>query len=238
MLKYFTHIFVQDENSFLILNSINIKHVTIVGDTRFDRVFEIAANAKIIAEAKEFSEGFKVVVVGSAWYKDEEILIPYINNAPQNVKFIIAPHEINEADLSKTEKRITIPTVRFSKAKESDLNISRVLLIDNVGMLSSLYRYGYIAYIGGGFGKGIHNILEATVYGLPVFFGPNYKKFSEAVSLISEKGAFSVNTSKEIEQQFNELFKNEEYYQRTSKISKTFVEAGKGATGRIIERIK
>lgn len=238
ILKCFTHIFVQNYESLLLLKSINVNNVTIAGDTRFDRVYEISTNCKAIPEASEFSDGNKVVVIGSAWQQDEEVLIPFINKSPQNVKFIIAPHEIKESGLSRLEKNITIPTVRFSQAKQSNLKTARVLIIDNIGMLSSLYKYGNISYIGGGFGKGIHNILEAAVFGLPVVIGPNYKKFSEAVDLISEKGAFCINNIKELEQQFNTLLQNETFYFQSSKIAKTFVENRVGATEKIIEEIK
>jgi 3-deoxy-D-manno-octulosonic-acid transferase len=238
LLNCFTHIFVQNEESFKLLNSISIKHVSVAGDTRFDRVFEIASNAKIINVAAEFSQDHRVIVIGSAWSLDEEILIPYINKSAEKIKFIIAPHEISESSLSRTEKNILIPLVRFSKANESDLKKARVLLIDNVGMLSSLYQYGNIAYVGGGFGKGIHNILEAAVFGLPVFFGHNYQRFSEAVDLISEKGAFSVNSYYELEEKFNELFENDAYCQKISNISKKFVENRIGATYKILEVIK
>lgn len=237
LLDYFTHIFVQNEESFNLLNSINIKHTSVAGDTRFDRVYEIASNAKLIKEASVFSEGHKIIIVGSAWPKDEEILVPYINKSSSEIKFIIAPHEISESSLIKTEERILIPVVRFSKASESDLKTARVLLVDNVGMLSSLYKYGNIAYIGGGFGKGIHNILEAAVFGLPVLFGTNYQKFSEAVDLIKEKGAFRINSYSELEQHFNKLFNDNSYCQKTSNISKRFVENRIGATEKIMEVI-
>ena len=238
LLNCFAHIFVQNDESFTLLKAININHISVAGDTRFDRVYEIASNAKKISEADEFSEGNKVIVVGSAWPIDEEILMPYINNAPKDVKFIIAPHEISESALSKTEKNILIPIVRFSKASVSDLKKAKVLLIDNVGMLSTLYKYGSIAYIGGGFGKGIHNILEAAVFGLPVFFGPNYQKFSEAIELILEKGAYSVNTAIEVENQFNKLFNDDLYYNNISNISKEFVANRLGATQKIVNFIK
>lgn len=238
LLNYFTHIFVQNEESFNLLSDINIVHISVAGDTRFDRVYEIASNAKVIEEAAKFSEGYKIIIVGSAWPKDEEILAPYINKSASEIKFIIAPHEISESALVKTEESISVPVVRFSKALKSDLKTTRVLLVDNVGMLSSLYKYGYIAYIGGGFGKGIHNILEAAVFGLPVFFGTNYHKFSEAVDLISEKGAFSVNSYNELEQHLNRLLSDNVYCQKTSDISKSFVESRIGATKKIMEFIK
>lgn len=237
LLNYFTHIFLQNEESYSLLNSINIKHISIAGDTRFDRVYEIANNAKVIKEAVEFSAGHKIVVIGSAWPQDEEILIPFINKSSEQIKFIIAPHEISESALTKTEKNILVPVVRFSNVSKSDLKAARVLIIDNVGMLSSLYKYGKIAYVGGGFGKGIHNILEAAVYGLPVIFGTNYQKFSEAVELISEKGAFSINSFNELEKCFNELFENDIYCHNTSNISKKFVENRVGATRKIMEVI-
>jgi 3-deoxy-D-manno-octulosonic-acid transferase len=233
ILGFFTHIFIQNENSFDLLKSINVHPISIAGDTRFDRVYEIAENGKEIPEAVIFSKGSKIIVGGSTWPEDEEILIPFINKQITGVKFIIAQHEISENRLSKFEKSIESKVVRFSKATASELENAQVLLIDNIGMLSSLYKYGKIAYIGGGFGKGIHNILEAAVYGLPVFFGPNYQKFAEANELISQKGAFSITDYKEFSERITLLLNDTEYYKRTSLISKNYVVDRTGATQKI-----
>ena len=233
MLGFFIHIFVQNENSLDLLKSINVHHVSVTGDTRFDRVYEIAEKGKEIPEAALFSKDSNVIVGGSTWPEDEAILIPFINKQLPGIKFIIAQHEISENRLSKFEKSIEGKIVRFSKATDQELENAKVLLIDNIGMLSSLYKYGKIAFIGGGFGKGIHNILEAAVYGLPVFFGPNYKKFAEANELIFQKGAFSISDFKDFSEQISHLLNDKEYFQKTSHISKNYVIDRTGATKKI-----
>lgn len=237
ILNFFTEIFVQNEESKLLLNAINVNNVTVAGDTRFDRVSEIATNRKEIPVINEFADGCKVIVVGSSWAQDEELIITYINKTNNNIKYIIAPHEIKEYNLDKIEKALSFSSDRFSSARAANLKTIKVLIIDNVGMLSSIYSYGNVAYIGGGFGKGIHNILEAAVYGLPVVFGPNYNKFSEAVNLIDENGAFAINNFIDIETIFNKLLNDEEFYNQTSKIAKTFVESRVGATKKIMDKI-
>jgi 3-deoxy-D-manno-octulosonic-acid transferase len=237
VLSYFSHIFVQNEDSLTLLKSIHVANVSIAGDTRFDRVYNIANQNKDISEAKMFVENSKVLIAGSTWPLDEEILIPYINNSAIDLKFIIAQHEISEKGLARLEKNLKISAVRFSKANNVDLLNARVLIIDSIGMLSLLYKYGNIAYIGGGFGNGIHNILEAAVFGLPVLFGPNHTKFSEATELLSLKGAFSVITYEELSGTLNNLFEKADYLQTTSQITKKYVNDRIGATQKIFSKI-
>ncbi|MGL4332897.1 MAG: 3-deoxy-D-manno-octulosonic acid transferase, partial [Bacteroidales bacterium] len=191
MLGYFNHIYLQDENSKQLLESIGINNVTICGDTRFDRVIEVQQQAKEIPLAESFAKDQNILIAGSSWPKDEEIFIPYFNQN-REIKLIIAPHEIHESHLKDIESRLERPSIRFSKATPENIASADCLIMDCFGMLSSVYRYGNVAYIGGGFGAGIHNILEAAVYGMPVIWGPNFAKFREAKGLIESGGGFSI----------------------------------------------
>jgi 3-deoxy-D-manno-octulosonic-acid transferase len=233
MLKFFTHIFVQNVHSMELLKSIGIEQVTNAGDTRFDRVFEIAGAAKSILVAEKFAEGRKVLIAGSTWEKDEELLIQYINQSV-NLRFILAPHEIEEINIKRIMSGIKKKVIRFSQATVDNVNDFDVLLIDNIGMLSSLYKYGQVAYIGGGFGKGIHNILEAATFGMPVLFGPNYYKFREAIDLIEKGGAFSISQFEELREKVDSLFAQEDLLRQVSTVSSQFVEEGRGATQKIL----
>lgn len=236
ILKNMTHFFVQNENSRALLASIDISNVSVVGDTRFDRVRKIVESVKEIEVAKKFKGNSKIMVVGSSWKEDLEVLGPWYYHLPDGLKLMVAPHDISEASLKEAEGYFGDATIRFSKAQEADLDSFKVLLIDNMGMLSSLYQYGDFAYIGGAFGKGLHNTLEAATFGLPVFFGDkNYKKFSEAVSLIEQKGAFTIHDSAQLKRKFDLMWSNEAYYAQTSEICKEFVRKNTGATDKIME---
>jgi 3-deoxy-D-manno-octulosonic-acid transferase len=160
---------VQNQESVDLLHSINLYNVTISGDTRFDRVKEIVAQSEAIPIAERFKADEKVFVVGSAWQEDIDVLLPFINEG--KLKFIIAPHEIHENQIQNLQRALTVRSVRFSEAESNPVEDASVLIIDNVGMLSRLYRYGEFAYVGGAFGKGLHNILEAACYGIPILFG-------------------------------------------------------------------
>ncbi|HYF70709.1 MAG TPA: glycosyltransferase N-terminal domain-containing protein, partial [Ohtaekwangia sp.] len=191
ILKQFTYFFVQNDSSVKLLHSIGIQHCEQAGDTRFDRVYQIVNQAKEIPIAKRFKAGQKVFVAGSCWSEDMEVLIPMIND--QRLKFIIAPHEISETFISSIEQSLMVKSIRYSQAEGKDLEDYSVLIIDNIGLLSRLYGYGEFAYIGGAFGKGLHNILEAACYGVPILFGNrNFQKFQEATDLINRGGAFEV----------------------------------------------
>lgn len=197
LLKKYTCICVQDENSRKLLSNIGITKVEVCGDTRFDRVLDIQKQAKQLPIAEAFekkakSENEKIFVAGSTWPKDEDILIPYFNMTT-DLKLIIAPHEIDEAHLKYIESNLQRPHIRYSKATPGMMADYDCLIIDNFGLLSSIYSYGQVAYVGGGFGVGIHNILEAAVYDLPVIFGPNFKKFREAQQMIECGGGYSIS---------------------------------------------
>jgi 3-deoxy-D-manno-octulosonic-acid transferase len=195
-LRCFRHIFVQDEPSCALLKRFGFVHVSVAGDTRFDRVSAVSREARPLPLLEKFAAGQAsspfVLVAGSTWPLDEDLLIPYFNAHPE-MKLVLAPHEFDESRLEKLLASMRRPAVRLSKAKEADMVGADCLVIDCFGLLSSVYRYGNLAYVGGGFGKGIHNILEAAVYGIPVIFGPNYGKFKEARDLLACGGGFSVD---------------------------------------------
>jgi len=237
MLKCFTHFFVQDNNSKQLLESLQVNNVTVAGDTRFDRVSEIAENFKSIKEIEEFCGGSPVFIAGSTWPADEKIIRDAITDLPV-LKLIIAPHEIHKEHIDQL-RSIFPDAVLHSQliALSSQLITSNCLIIDNIGMLSRLYQYATIAYVGGGFNKGIHNTLEAAVYGKPVLFGPNYKKFKEATGLIETGGGICVNSSAELSSQLKRFLNNKSELEASSKNSFDFVKENKGATEKIINYI-
>jgi len=233
ILKNVTHFFVQNPESVELLRSIDIYNATLSGDTRFDRVRQIMDNKEEIAIAKAFKGQDRVFVVGSAWQEDLDVLIPFINE--NKLKFIVAPHEINETFLQQFQKALTVKSILYSKAEGMDLDEYVVLIIDNVGMLSRLYRYGEFAYIGGAFGKGLHNVLEAACYGIPVLFGDkNYQKFQEAVDLINRGGAFPVMDYPDLKHKF-EMLNTPETFFLACEVCRQYVEENTGATKKIME---
>ena len=251
MLNCFTHFFVQDKESAELLASINVKNITVAGDTRFDRVSEIAENFKPIAIIEKFCGHFPILVAGSTWPEDEEMLekaIADINPGNPYLKLIIAPHELSKKHLADI-KRIFPGALWFSNYNDSTPitnefawsmlgKASHVLILDNIGMLSRLYHYATIAYIGGGFNKGIHNTLEAAVFGKPVLFGPNYKKFKEAVGLIETGGGISVASGDQLSTVVKKLLTDQEELKLTSKNAFEFVNQNRGATEKIIRYIE
>lgn len=204
VLNYFTHIFVQNESSKILLQKIKIDNVTIASDTRFDRVVKIAQNAKQFPLIEIFAENQNVLVAGSTWEKDEKIIINHFNkNLSQ--KLIIAPHEISKHRLEVLCSKIKRPYVKYSEATDENVRQADCLVIDGFGLLSSIYQYGNLAYIGGGFGVGIHNTLEAAVWKIPIIFGPNYQKAEEAKDLIACGGAISVSNQEEYKKALTQL---------------------------------
>ncbi len=232
-LSAFTHFFLQDEKSVELLNSIGYVNTTLCGDTRFDRVAETAKNTKQIDLIKSFAGNDKMLIVGSSWSEDEH-LVQRLKLA--GLKLIVAPHEIDEKHIVSIEEQFAKIglCLRYSKANEDNVFDAKTLIIDNIGMLSSLYQYGSIAFIGGGFGKGIHNILEAAAFGLPVIFGPNYQKFAEAKELIKLGGAFSVTTISELESVMK-LLSDEQVLKTAGQISRMYVQGKVGASDKILK---
>lgn len=237
LLNCFDHLFIQDENSLKLLAGIGIHNATITGDTRFDRVAQIVSEAKEIPVVKKFAQDKFTFIFGSTWEKDENLLAQYINNDKAGSRFIIAPHEIHESHIKSLTAKLKSPSILYSEVSGSDLSQINVLIINNIGMLSSLYPYAKIAYIGGGFGVGIHNILEAAVYGMPVIFGPNYHKFREAHELIKAGGAFPINSFETLSRKFEELRNNSILLENTSQATRNFVRRNLGATKIIIDDI-
>ena len=233
-LRYFEHFFVQNQETANLLNKIGYKNVTISGDTRFDRVMRIANNAKSFADIEEFCRGDKkIILAGSSWLADERIIEKAIKNL--NVKLIIAPHIVGEAHINEIQKLFP-NSILYSELAENKKE-SDVLIINCIGILSNLYQYCDIAYIGGGFGVGIHNTLEAATFGKPICFGTNYHKFQEAVDLINLKAAYSINNEEELRQVFEQLLNNEEVYNNSAKASKNYVGEKIGACNKIINHL-
>ncbi|MFP5040120.1 3-deoxy-D-manno-octulosonic acid transferase [Parasediminibacterium sp. JCM 36343] len=237
MLLCFNHFFVQDEASASLLKSIGIeKNVTISGDTRFDRVLAIAQQFQPIPAIEAFiGNSQKVIVAGSTWLEDDKVLHHYIVAHPE-IKFIIAPHDIQQSRIDECVALYGSPLNVIGQWSTVNGQPSNVLLINTMGMLSKLYHYATIAFIGGGFGEdGIHNALEAAVYGKPVLFGPEYSKYIEAIGLVDNGAAFSVENALELEKVFDDLFNNPTFYQQAATAAKDFVAQKAGATERIVE---
>jgi 3-deoxy-D-manno-octulosonic-acid transferase len=239
MLRCFTWMFVQDENSVEQLNRIGITNASVSGDTRFDRVADIAANFEELPAIREFIGTSPVIVAGSTWPEDEEEIDHYANIHPE-LKFILAPHEISEDHLQDIEKLFRT-TIRYSELLKNKTDITQVntLIIDNIGMLSRLYKYATITFVGGGFGdEGVHNVLEAAVYGKPIIFGPVFNQFREAIDLLEEGAAFTVDNALDLEKTFNDLLTDNELYRECCKASNEYVNSHKGATEKIISYIQ
>jgi 3-deoxy-D-manno-octulosonic-acid transferase len=234
ILKKYEHLFVQNKESFELLHANNIKNVTVAGDTRFDRVKSICDQKKDIPLVAAFKSGKNLLVAGSTWRPDIEVLLPLINNTMLDLKVIIAPHEISEANILQIEKGCTKKYIRFSTSNPDTISSYDVLIIDNIGMLSSLYQYGEYAYIGGAFGKGLHNILEAATFGMPLFFGPRYQKFNEAKELVSKGAAISMRNKEALSSAFIKLYQNAQERQKLSEISSAYVKENTGATQAIM----
>jgi 3-deoxy-D-manno-octulosonic-acid transferase len=239
MLSWFTHFFVQNEESKQLLESINIKNVSVTGDTRFDRVFTITQKSKNLPLIEKFAHNNIVLVGGSTWKQDEEILIDCFNKSENQFKLIIAPHETHKENINRIIKLFPDRNCVkcYSEISENDLSNTSVLIIDSIGILSSVYKYGQIAYIGGGFGKGIHNILEAATFGMPIIFGPEYKKFQEAIDLINRGGATSISDFKDLQNIITTLLENNETLIEKGKISLNYVQEMKGATDKILDEV-
>ena len=236
MLTFVSHFFVQDEQSKLLLNNIGITNVTISGDTRFDRVWANVQQPKQLPDIENFINGQKTFIAGSTWPEDEKLVAEVVKTYP-DWKFIIAPHEISEDKINKLIDLLPQGSVvRYSQLITQNAQ-HQTLIIDNIGMLSSLYQYVHVAYIGGGFGAGIHNTLEAAAFGLPVIFGPNYSKFKEAKDIISIKAGFSISNVDELKSAVDTLINDEQFYAYASKQIKLYVEKHTGATDSIISAI-
>ncbi|WP_396139602.1 3-deoxy-D-manno-octulosonic acid transferase [Flavobacterium sp.] len=237
-LKAFDYFFVQNESSKLLLQKLGFNNVKISGDTRFDRVVSILERDNSLDFIKLFKNNTIAIVIGSSWPKDESLLVNYINQTNEKVKFIIAPHNIKVEQIQELKNSITKKTVLFSEKENTDLSNYDVLIVDTIGILTKIYSYAEIAYVGGGFGNpGIHNILEPATFGIPIIVGPNFTNFAEAVALVHQEGCVCVANQNELNDAFSNLISNEDIRHEKGHICSTFVQMNKGATDVIIKHI-
>lgn len=236
-LRCFTHLFVQNERSKELLQSVGVTDVTVVGDTRFDRVVKIAEQAHILPLVEAFAEGDKrIFVAGSSWGPDEAVYMDYFNTH-SGWKLIVASHEVNEERIKEIEMQLNGLCVRYTQATMDEVRSAKCLIIDCFGLLSSIYRYGNVAYVGGGFGVGIHNILEAAVYGIPVFFGPNNKKFREAQQLKACGGGLEVVSAGDFERKMSMLDNDAVEAKRLGDAAGAYVAQNSGASAKIFKAL-
>lgn len=237
-LDAFTFFFVQNESSKKLLLELNKTNVAISGDTRFDRVATILEKDNSLDFISEFKNNKLTVVVGSSWPKDENLLIDYINSNKHSIKFIIAPHNIKSEQIKQLKAKISKKTVLYSEKTSKNLADFDVFIIDTIGILTKIYSYADIAYVGGGFGNpGVHNILEPATFGVPIIIGPNYSHFAEATALVHMGGCISIKNSKELNTAFEDLIINEDFRNEKGHICNTFVLMNKGATAIILKNI-
>ena len=236
ILRNFTHLYIQNEQSRQLLAGIGITNVSVVGDTRFDRVSDIRRSAKNLPLVETFAQGKKILVAGSSWPKDEEFLIDYFNRH-DDIKLILAPHEIHESHLAFIESRLQRPALRYTRATPERVASCDCLIIDCFGLLSSIYRYGTLAYVGGGFGAGIHNIAKAAVYDLPVIFGPNHQRFKEAHELIACGGGFAITSGEEFDSLADSLLYDADRLATASHNAGHYIASHTGATRRILQSL-
>ncbi|OXA99332.1 3-deoxy-D-manno-octulosonic acid transferase [Flavobacterium oncorhynchi] len=234
-LKAFTYFFVQNESSKQKIETIGFNNVIISGDTRFDRVAAILERDNTLDYIENFKNDQPTIVIGSSWPKDEALIAEYINQAPDNVKFIIAPHNIKTDQIAALKSLLTKSTILYSEKEEKNLSNYNVFIIDTIGLLTKIYSYATIAYVGGGFGNpGIHNILEPATFGIPIVIGPNFANFAEAVSLVELEGCMPVSTFNELKTVFDRLLNDAIFFKEKSKICKSFIQENKGATDTIM----
>jgi 3-deoxy-D-manno-octulosonic-acid transferase len=238
-LNSFDHFFVQDKTSKELLKGINIKDITVSGDTRYDRVSNQLLQENNLAFISEFKQNNLCIVCGSTWSEDEAVLIDYINKAPDDVKFIIAPHKINTSKIESFRKNIQKKSTLFSTKEGTNISDDKVFIIDTVGLLTKIYSQADIAYVGGGMGlTGLHNILEPATFGVPIVIGNRFEKFPEAKELNELKGLFSISNAAECSKILEKLVTDKNARIESGKIAKAFVENNKGATNKTMNYIK
>jgi 3-deoxy-D-manno-octulosonic-acid transferase len=234
---WFDHIFLQDEPSGQLLRRLGLSNFSVAGDTRIDRVVQIAQASASFPLVEAFAGAAPVLIAGSTWPEDEALLLPFLNERlPGDWKAIIAPHQIKAAHAQRLAAQFSGRAVLYSQAETADLAQARLLIIDNVGMLSALYRYGRTAYIGGAFGAGLHNTLEPIAFGLPVIFGPKYEKFAEARYLADSGGGFSIGSAEELTAAFQSLLPEAGYRAAAAK-ARAYVSANQGASQMVVDAL-
>ena len=237
VLKCFTHFFVQNKESQRLLERIGIHNTTLVGDTRFDRVLQIKEAAQQLPIIDAFKEGHQVFVAGSSWPPDEEIFIRYFNEHP-DWRLIIAPHVIGSDHLQQIQSRLKRKALLYTEATPETARQADCIIINCFGLLSSIYRYGEVAYVGGGFGVGIHNVLEAAVWGMPVIFGPNNRRFQEAQGLLAAEGGFEIQHEEDFRRLMDRMRTDADFLAKTGRQAGAFVEEKTGATAKVLNHVR
>ena len=237
-LTNFSHFFVQNEKSKELLNSIDFKNVTVAGDTRFDRVTEILDRNNSLEFMAHFKQNQFCFVLGSTWPEDEKLIVEYINNSSLPIKFVIAPHTIKNKHVEEIIEAIKKPVARFSELENIAIEDYEVLIIDTIGILTKIYSYADLAYVGGGFVTGLHNTLEPAVFGIPVIIGPNFNGFAEAEELVQLGGVNSIKDSSQFNNLVNTYSENNEYRLKIGQINANYIQEKAGATKRIVNELK
>ena len=236
-LTNFSHFFVQNETSYDLLNSKGFNNVTIAGDTRFDRVNEILDRDNSLDFMNRFKQNKFCFVAGSTWPEDEKLIIDYINQNTHPIQFVIAPHTIKAKHIETIKQAITKPVLCYSEVENSEVEKFDVIIIDTIGILTKIYSYADVAYVGGGFATGLHNTLEPAIFSIPVIIGPKYLGFAEAEELVKRQGVLSINSPSEFRKKMNLCFESIDYKQKTGQINYTYIASRKGATSRILNVI-
>ncbi|WP_121667887.1 3-deoxy-D-manno-octulosonic acid transferase [Mesonia aquimarina] len=237
-LHTFQHLFVQEENSKKLLNTFGFKNVSVSGDTRFDRVSRQLDQKNELTFLDNFKDQKTCVICGSTWPEDEEILVSYINNTSKDVKFVIAPHQINSVKIKALQKKLTAKSIRFSEYENQNLKEAQVFILDTIGLLTKAYSYATIAYVGGAMGTtGLHNILEPATFGVPIVIGKNYLNFPEAIALQKQKGLFSVDNQQSLQIILDRLITDNSFRQKSGRNAKEFINSQTGATVKIVKHI-
>lgn len=236
-LNEFTHFFVQNEKSKTLLNSVGYTNITIAGDTRFDRVSEIVERDNELDFMIRFKKDEFCFVAGSTWAEDEKIIIDYINNNTHPIKFVIAPHTIKDNHIQEIIESIDKKVVRYTALENSDLEDYEVLIIDTIGLLTKIYSYANIAYVGGGFATGLHNTLEPAVFGIPVIIGPQFEGFAEAEELVQLGGVISIKNNSEFQELTDKCFNHNDYRSKIGRINTDYIKEKAGATERIVAEL-
>lgn len=240
-----SHYFVQNDETAKLLKSIGIENATVTGDTRFDRVYDIAKQSKSFPEIEEFIAGRHCIIAGSSWPSDEKFIIPFSKKMPDDYSLIIAPHDVSESHIKQITSqldsyvlysRLTLP-ISQQLSNSAAQQHKKVLVVDTIGILKQIYKYARFAYVGGGFMSSIHNTQEALVFGCPVVVGPKYTKFVEAVDLVRDGGMFSVENQQEFDDIFEQLMNDDNFYNKASGICQDYIQLSIGATSKIMKRL-
>ena len=237
-LTNFSHFFVQNEKSKELLNSIDFKNATVAGDTRFDRVAEILERNNSLEFMAHFKQNQFCFVLGSTWSEDEKLIVEYINNSSLPIKFVIAPHTIKNKHVEEIIEAIKKPVARFSELENIAIEDYEVLIIDTIGILTKIYSYADLAYVGGGFVTGLHNTLEPAVFGIPVIIGPNFNGFAEAEELVQLGGVNSIKDLSQFNNLVNTYSENNKYRLKIGQINAKYIQEKAGATKRIVDELK